>query len=98
MLQSALGEFLSKRQNVCLTIFSIPVVTKNVEIRNKNSPKLLIAIAHPNLKNSPVYYISNLLNILSDYRITILYNGDPLIPIFNSNITLINVKESNIEK
>ncbi|MBY2897275.1 hypothetical protein AE938_00105 [Bacteroides fragilis] len=93
-----LESFFQKDKMFVLPYFSKPVVTKNVEIRNKNSPKLLIAIAHPNLKNSPVYYISNLLNILSDYRITILYNGDPLIPIFNSNITLINVKESNIEK
>lgn len=81
-----------------LLYFFILVVIKNVEIRNKNSFKLLIVIVYFNFKNLLVYYISNLLNILLDYRIIIFYNGDFFIFIFNFNIIFINVKELNIEK
>ncbi len=51
---------------------------------------LLVDISSVDLKYSPIYQMTSLFNVLAKYKITILYEDNPLLPIFNTNITTLD--------
>lgn len=68
---------------------------KDFSIRNKEKPKIIVDIESKNLRHSPINKLIPLLNSLLDYEVLIIYN-DPIFGFFNSNISLIDKKGTDI--
>ncbi len=63
----------------------------------KEKPQLLIDIRRYSLQHPSVYQLLPLCNILMDMKITILYEEKPLLPLFNTNITMLNRNEVSLK-
>ncbi len=63
----------------------------------KEQKHLLIDISSTSLKKTPVYQLARLCNTLIELKITILYKNKSLLPIFNTNVTVLDKNDTSIE-